>query len=310
MENIIKGYQANDRMRDLVKENSSLILVMGRFGISLGFGDKSVREVCRMHHVDEKTFLEVVNFVANREYSYNSLSLTSLMGYLKQAHAYFLDFNLPNIRRKLIEAIDCSGNNDIAVLIVRFYDEYVTEVKKHMEYENQVVFSYVEQLLQGLLNRKYTISEFAGKHTPIGTKLKELKDIIIRYYPENNNYLLNSVLLEIISCEQDLTSHCQVEDKLFIPAVKIVEQQLRQSGKTVYVDDVQSDDSDNEKMEVLSEREKEIVVCITKGLSNKEIADALCLSVNTIRHIAETFQTSCRYTLPQGLSSMPLPISW
>lgn len=255
---------------------------MGRFGISLGFGDKSVREICRTHHVDETTFLEVANFVAGREYSYNSLSLASLIGYLKQAHTYFLDFNLPNIRRKLIEAIDCSGNNDIAVLIVRFYDEYVTEVKKHMEYENQVVFLYVEQLSQGLLNRKYTISEFAGKHTPIGAKLKELKDIIVRYYPEKNNYLLNSVLLEIISCEQDLTSHCQVEDKLFVPAVKIVEQQLNQSGKIVYADDVQSDLPNNEKMEVLSDREKEIIICITKGMSNKEIADALYLSVNTV----------------------------
>lgn len=43
-------------MRDLVKDNSVLILVMGRFGISLGFGDKSVRDVCRIHNVNEKNF--------------------------------------------------------------------------------------------------------------------------------------------------------------------------------------------------------------------------------------------------------------
>ena len=79
-------------MRDLVKNNSSLILVMGRFGISLGVGDKSVREVCRQHHVDENTFLEVVNFVSDREFGYESISLPSLIGYLKQAHEYFLDF--------------------------------------------------------------------------------------------------------------------------------------------------------------------------------------------------------------------------
>jgi regulator of cell morphogenesis and NO signaling len=86
-----------------------------------------------------------------------------------------------------------------------------------MEYENDVVFSYVEQLSQGFLNRNFTISNFAGKHTPIGYKLKELKDIIIRYYPEKNNYQLNQVLLEIILSEQDLTSHCMIEDKLFVP---------------------------------------------------------------------------------------------
>lgn len=269
-------------MRDLVKDNSALILVMGRFGISLGFGDKSVREVCRMHHVNENTFLEVVNFVSSKDYNYESVSLPSLIGYLKQAHEYYLDFNLPNIRRKLIEAIDCSGTDELAMLILKFYDEYVTEVRKHMEYENDVVFSYVEQLSQGFLNRNFTISNFAGKHTPIGYKLKELKDIIIRYYPEKNNYQLNQVLLEIILSEQDLTSHCMIEDKLFVPAVKLIEQQLKKSGQIQYTDETDCENIEKDKLEVLSEREKDIIICVAKGMNNKEIADYLYLSVHTV----------------------------
>lgn len=277
-----EGYKPTTRMRDLVSDNSALLLVMGRFGISLGFGDKSVRDVCRAHHVDENTFLEVANFVSDRKYHYESVSLSSLIRYLKQAHEYFLDFNLPNIRRKLIESIDYSGSNDIAILIVKFYDEYVTEVRRHMEYENEVVFTYVEQLSQGLLNRNYTISEFAGKHTPIGDKLKELKDIVIRYYPERNNYLLNAVLLDIILCEQDLTSHCMIEDQLFVPAVRHIEQQIRQSGQVAYIDESENETPDKDKLEVLSDREKDIVVCVAKGMNNKEIADYLFLSVHTV----------------------------
>lgn len=276
------SYKLTDKMRDLVKDNSALILVMGRFGISLGFGDKSVREVCRMHHVNENTFLEVVNFVSSKDYNYESVSLPSLIGYLKQAHEYYLDFNLPNIRRKLIEAIDCSGTDELAMLILKFYDEYVTEVRKHMEYENDVVFSYVEQLSQGFLNRNFTISNFAGKHTPIGYKLKELKDIIIRYYPEKNNYQLNQVLLEIILSEQDLTSHCMIEDKLFVPAVKLIEQQLKKSGQIQYTDETDCENIDKDKLEVLSEREKDIIICVAKGMNNKEIADYLYLSVHTV----------------------------
>ena len=276
------SYKLTDKMRDLVKDNSALILVMGRFGISLGFGDKSVSEVCRMHHVNENTFLEVVNFVSNKEYNYELISLPSLIGYLKQAHEYYLDFNLPNIRRKLIEAIDCSGTDELAMLILKFYDEYVTEVRKHMEYENDVVFSYVEQLSQGFLNRNFTISNFAGKHTPIGYKLKELKDIIIRYYPGKNNYQLNQVLLEIILSEQDLTSHCMIEDKLFVPAVKLIEQQLKKSGQIQYTDETDGENIEKDKLEVLSEREKDIIICVAKGMNNKEIADYLYLSVHTV----------------------------
>ena len=278
-----KCYLPGDRMRDLVRNNSELILVMGRFDISLGFGDKSVREVCRTHHVDEKTFLAVVNYVAGRDFHFAEVSLPSLIRYLKQSHEYFLDFNLPSIRRKLIEAVDCSGGNDIAMLIIRFYDEYVQAVRKHMEYENDVVFSYVEQLSQGHLKRSYTISEFASKHAPIGDKLKELKDVIIRCYPEKNNYLLNAALLEIISCEQDLTSHCMIEDKLFVPAVKLIEQQLRKKGDMVYTDKTEQDIPDRkDKLETLSDREKDIVACVTKGMSNKEIAKELYLSVHTV----------------------------
>lgn len=277
-----KIYKPTDKMRDLIKDNSALILVMGRFGISLGFGDKSVREACRLHNVDENTFLQVANFCSGNEFRYEDVSLPSLINYLKQAHEYFLDFNLPNIRRKLIEAIDCSGGNDIAMLIVRFYDEYAQEISRHVEHENNTVFVYVERLLNGFLDKTYTISKFEGKHAPIGYKLKELKEIIIQYYPKKNSYLLNEVLLNIMLCEEDLSQHCKIEDELFIPAVKLAEYQLKQSDKVIYVNNNSFGQQEKEHLEHLSDREKEILILIAKGCSNKDIANQLFLSVHTV----------------------------
>ena len=135
---------------------------------------------------------------------------------------------VPAMRRKLIEAIDCSRDNDVAYLILKFFDEYAKEVRRHMEYENEAVFTYVEQLLQGRLSDEYNIATFASKHNQIDTKLKELKNIIIKYYPEKeNNNLLNAVLFDIFNCEQDLASHCQVEDYMFVPAVAQIEKRLK-----------------------------------------------------------------------------------
>ena len=223
-------YRATDKMSDLICDNYSLLMVMSRFGLSLGFGDKSVKDVCEAQHVDYRTFLAVANFIS--EYSYSadndSFSIPALMDYLKRAHTYFLDFNLPAMRRKLIEAIDCSRDNDVAYLILKFFDEYAKEVRRHMEYENKAVFTYVEQLLQGRLSDEYSIATFASKHNQIDTKLKELKNIIIKYYPEKeNNNLLNAVLFDIFNCEQDLASHCQVEDYMFVPAVAQIEKRLK-----------------------------------------------------------------------------------
>jgi regulator of cell morphogenesis and NO signaling len=225
-------YRATDKMSDLICDNYSLLMVMSRFGLSLGFGDKSVKDVCESQHVDYRTFLAVANFISEEQYSYSidndSFSIPALMDYLKRAHTYFLDFNLPAMRRKLIEAIDCSRDNDVAYLILKFFDEYAKEVRRHMEYENEAVFTYVEQLLQGRLSDEYDIATFASKHNQIDTKLKELKNIIIKYYPEKkNNNLLNAVLFDIFNCEQDLASHCQVEDYMFVPAVAQIEKRLK-----------------------------------------------------------------------------------
>ena len=70
-------YKPTDKMGDLICENYALLLVMSRFGISLGFGDKSVQEVCDMNQVDCNTFLIVVNFLGEES---NHMFTTDLSG--------------------------------------------------------------------------------------------------------------------------------------------------------------------------------------------------------------------------------------
>lgn len=56
---------------------------------------------------------------------------------------------------------------------------------------------------------------------------------------------------------------------------------------------IQSDRDDANRQE-LSAREKEIIVCVVKGMTNKQIAESLCLSAHTIiahrRNIANKLQ--------------------
>lgn len=228
-------YAVTDKMSGLICENYNLLLVMSRFGLSLGFGDKTVAQVCEQQGVHTGTFLAVVNFMDDEccvpdEY-HEEVSIEALMDYLRQAHSYFLDFNLPVIRRKLIDAIDCS-QNDVAFLILKFFDEYVNEVRAHMEYENQVVFEYVNGLLRDKCATGYNINVFAARHNQIETKLTELKNIIVKYYPaKTNNNLLNSVLFDIYSCEKDLCSHCRVEDYMFVPLIREFEKKIANDAR-------------------------------------------------------------------------------
>ncbi|RHU22054.1 hemerythrin domain-containing protein [Parabacteroides sp. TM07-1AC] len=224
-------YRETDKMSDLICENYPMVLVMSRFGIALGFGEKNIGEVCRQNGVDACTFLTVVNFltqdvsapVMNVD---KCLSIEALITYLHNAHDYFLNFRLPHLRRKLLESIgECP--QDVAFVIQRFFDEYAEEVNKHMSYEEKVVFPYVRDLLKGIKDPKYNISIFRKRHDQIEMKIVELKNILIKYYPGPGSNLLNSVLFDIFATEQDLTSHNHVEDYLFMPAILALEKTIK-----------------------------------------------------------------------------------
>ncbi len=346
-------YRATDKMSDLICDNYSLLMVMSRFGLSLGFGDKSVKDVCEAQHVDYRTFLAVANFISEEQYSYSadndSFSIPALMDYLKRAHAYFLDFNLPAMRRKLIEAIDCSRDNDVAYLILKFFDEYAKEVRRHMEYENKAVFTYVEQLLQGRLSDVYNIATFASKHNQIDTKLKELKNIMKIVVAETSVIVrsglaavlkripnLNAHPIEVSSPEAlqnfihlhtpdivivnptfggwfDLpsfkTSHNGNSIKYIALVCSVIDNNaLKEYDESIAIcDDIEmittkinrllhteEEDEKDSEQETLSQREKEIITCVVKGMTNKAIADKLYLSIHTVithrRNIARKLQ--------------------
>lgn len=304
MKPAISPYRATDKLRELINDNGSLLFVMSRFGIPLGFGDKTVGEICVAKGVDTATFLAVANFTSGRQWDDKEISLAQLMEYLKRAHVWFLEFNLPAIRRKLIEAIDCSGKDEVALLILKFYDDYVSEVRRHMEHENSTVFAYVESLMKGFLNRDYNIETFAARHSNrdsrLADKLAELKSVIIRYYPQEGNAdLLHSVLFDIINCESDIASHCLVEDSMFVPAVERLEESLMSQGAGYDEEQIPTSESFPEQ---LSQREKEIISCIAKGMTSKEIADKLCLSVHTVTTHRRNITTKLQIHSPAGLT--------
>ena len=70
---------------------------MSRFGIALGFGDKTIAEVCAESRVDASTFLAVVNMLMNfgngAELA-GEVSVRSLTDYLHNSHGYFLDLDV------------------------------------------------------------------------------------------------------------------------------------------------------------------------------------------------------------------------
>lgn len=276
-------YQETDKMFDVICDDFHLLQMMCRFGIALGFGEKTIREVCAENGVHTSTFLAVANYMRyGSPAAAQHVSLVSvphLIAYLRQAHTYFLDFQLPSIRRKLIGAIDTAGSNELSYLVIKYFDEYMGDVRRHMDYEDQHVFDYVNKLLAGRRTRKFDISRFARSHEGTDKKLQELKNLILKYYDApTSDERLNDVLFDIFNCEEDLRTHCYVEDELFVPAVELLEERIRKHKSAGTDPDILPATT----ADYLSEREREIVACIVKGMGNKQIADQLFISTNTV----------------------------
>lgn len=276
-------YLGTNTMRQLISDNNLLLPVISRFGISFGFGDRTVEDVCRAECVDTDTFLTVCNFLSGKRFDATAISLPSLMGYLRHAHSSFLEVTLPHIRHHLIDATaGTMAQGEISILLIKFFDDYVAEVRHHMDYENETVFSYVDGLLHGTVSDcGFNISRFSLNHSHTATKISELKDLFI-YHLVARNDRLNAALFDIIICERDLMSHFDVESRLFIPAVERLEHTLSEDNAGGEPTSGEEEDSQQSQLSALSEREKDIVRCVARGMSNKEIADSLFISAHTV----------------------------
>ena len=292
----LKMYEPTDKMITLIKDNYSVLQALGSFGINLGFGDKTVSETCEMNGVDTYTFLAVVNFTINDFTNYEDdeqISVPTLLHYLKASHAYYLDFQLPFIRRELQESI--SDGDQLGRLIMKFYDEYAQEIRRHMKYEEKTLFPYVQSLIDGHPLNDYNIETFSKHHESADKKLRELKLMIIKYLPADahRNNKLTATLYDIYNNEEWLRQHAEVEDHIFAPAIRRLEQLTKQSDVTKNISSMVFKGG-SDAADTLSDRERDVVIGVVQGMQNKEIADHLCISINTVithrRNIARKLQ--------------------
>ena len=216
------------KLADLISANHSLILLLPRFGIPLGFGDKSVVKVCTKYDVPADFFLLICNVYSFDSYipDEKEVVLTDmcrLIPYLMASHQYYLNERLPHIEQHL-DRIAENTDKKYGLVLKRFFAGYKNEVSEHFFYEEKTVFPYIEDLAADKPCGKYRIRYFEKAHNDIEDKLNDLMQIIFKYLPENVSQEDSvGVVFDIFQLSADLHKHSLIEEKVLVPYVKLLE---------------------------------------------------------------------------------------
>lgn len=219
------------KMADAIHQYHSLLTILPRLGIPLGFGEKSIGQLCAEHRVSEPLFMLISRVYCQNDYfpTANELQqcpMTDILQYLTQSHVDYLENKLPHIERhlhKLLEPMDPK----YSTLISNFYTEFRKEVKKHFQYEEEVLFPYLRQFISeqdATESASYQKSTFHQQHDDIEDTLNDLTNLLLKYIPaEVSSDERVDMLLDMYALSNDIAKHAMMEDRILVPYIQLLE---------------------------------------------------------------------------------------
>jgi len=271
-------FTPQQKLSDLLDRNPDLLDVLERLGIRLGFGESTVDEAAEAAGLDPDTMCLICNVYTFEDYkpdaqAFSHGHITDVVKYIRASHRSYLTTELVWLEDALERLIRPFSEKQQKV-IWRFFNEYKDELEKHFAFEEDEVLPYIQELLFGRDTLGFTIAQFADNHSNIDEKLGDLLNLVMKTLPGSCDEVLRAQVLRFLfRLRRDLACHTLVEDRLLTPMAAWIEhpQRVREREKP-----------ERGEREELSEREKEILVSVAKGMLNKEIADEYNLSIHTV----------------------------
>ncbi len=232
----MKIFDKKNKIVTVIEENPMLILAFERMGVKLGVEEKSIEEVARELKQNPEMMVTLLNMQQDKhfetDYQFEIEDVALIVHYLKQSHNYFSLEIYPRIKQNIDELVD--KNKKIGVkMINNFFNEYCNEVDIHFEYENNIVFPYILSLSTDSeqnksVELKYSVEEYKEHHNNIEEKLEDLKHLLIKFLPyDNDSQVRRNILLDLFHLEDDLLIHSRIENELLIPLVEKIERKIK-----------------------------------------------------------------------------------
>ena len=254
------SFSPSMKMAELLEKDSSLLGVFARMGLSFGYGEATVEEVCRAAGIDAKSFLVICKVYAQSGWRPGPEDLEGvdsgvIVTYLSRSHDYYVNVALKDLASGIGRMmVPCEEAHQR--VIWKFFSDFKEELAKHFEYEETKVFPFVNDPAA-----RIALGTYEEDHSGVSETLEDLRNLVMTHLPASaDQQEAFKVLSGINSLEADIRCHILLEETAL-------------EGRTVQ--EPEGDDT-------LSPREKEILVCVAKGMLNKEIADANNISIHTV----------------------------
>ncbi len=221
------------KMADLINGNPYLLLMLQHFNIDFRISDRTVSQLCTQYNISEQLFVSIANLYNGsgiREgQPFSRKDLLQVIDFLKTTHNYYRFDKYPQISTYILQLQENHPEKEL-VLLEKFFNEYFSEVREHLDYEDEVAFPYFIALLGSTrFDDKlevYSSSEYSEHHTDIELKLKDLKNLLLKYIKIDNDLdLRRKLFMSLYELEFDLYIHSLIEETILIPSGLDIEKQ-------------------------------------------------------------------------------------
>jgi len=223
---------------EVLLDNPRIILLLEHFNIYFPLHEKTIREISIDKNVNIDLFLTFANlyngvsYTSPVQFSFNEVQ--TIIDFLKNSHDYYTGEMYPAIRNNIKQMFEVNSHEGMALVEI-FFSEYFNEVTVHLNYEDEIAFPYMKSLQEHTAKGKpfnepvtYSVKEYKEHHDDIEEKLNDLKNLLVKYLPpENDQKLRRKLFFDLSELDYDLNIHAIIEDMILIPLVERMEQNLK-----------------------------------------------------------------------------------
>ncbi len=248
-------------LSEVLAEHHELIPIIHRFGIMLGVGDKTIRELCKEYQLDINFILTVLNVCLDEDYTPENSQMTFsaefIADYFKHTLESYAQELVPNIEKHLNAFIVLSGSEDKELAMLR---------KPFADFKEELL-----KYSQGVIKQDDALPYI---------QLNYLRNKLIRDASHSSNRnLCYAVIFSLHRLENDLIVHNRLREKILEPKLSRLNSADISELQHIMEEDIPPR---THSSDALTKREIDVLKLISAGFTNKAIADKLSISINTV----------------------------